>query len=126
MARELGIPADAFVIGSVGRLSDVKGYDRLVRTFSDIVHGDSAAPALRLPNRDRENPVHAGRNPTAGAVLVGGEAYTDDNARELRRGRPIRAGPGVGARRSSYRPSRMRSKGHLLARQRSLPKVEEV
>ena len=38
LRASLGIPDDAVVIGSVGRLAHVKGYDRLIRVFSELVN----------------------------------------------------------------------------------------
>jgi len=35
--RELNIPPESCVIGSVGRLAEVKGHDRLVRAFAEMV-----------------------------------------------------------------------------------------
>jgi glycosyltransferase involved in cell wall biosynthesis len=37
--RECGLPDDAFVLGSVGRMARVKGYDRLVRAFAAATRG---------------------------------------------------------------------------------------
>ena len=38
LRASLGIPDDAVVIGSVGRLAQVKGYDRLIGVFSELVN----------------------------------------------------------------------------------------
>jgi len=45
MRQELGIPEDAFVVGTVGRLSEVKRQDRLVRAVASIRH---RVPNVRL------------------------------------------------------------------------------
>jgi glycosyltransferase involved in cell wall biosynthesis len=37
LRASLGIPEDSTVIGSVGRLAHVKGYDRLIRAFAELV-----------------------------------------------------------------------------------------
>lgn len=37
LRKKLGIPENAFTIGSVGRLAHVKGYDRLLRAFASVV-----------------------------------------------------------------------------------------
>ncbi|MBZ0258546.1 glycosyltransferase family 4 protein [bacterium] len=34
--QALGIPPDAFVIGSVGRLAPIKGYDKLIKAFAQV------------------------------------------------------------------------------------------
>jgi glycosyltransferase involved in cell wall biosynthesis len=43
---DLGIPPDSFVIGTVGRLNEVKRQDRLVRAFARISPGNPAAHLL--------------------------------------------------------------------------------
>ena len=46
--RPLGIPADAFVVGSIGRLDAVKGYDRLLSALASAAEGDATgADSLR-------------------------------------------------------------------------------
>jgi glycosyltransferase involved in cell wall biosynthesis len=45
LRAELGIPADAPVLGSIGRLESVKGYDVMVRAMASLVHrSDDARP----------------------------------------------------------------------------------
>ena len=44
LRRSLGLPADALIVGSVGRLEQVKAYDRLVRAVARV-----RARALRAP-----------------------------------------------------------------------------
>jgi glycosyltransferase involved in cell wall biosynthesis len=48
--RELGIAADIPIVGSIGRLETVKGYDVLVRAFAKLrmAYGASAKPVLVL------------------------------------------------------------------------------
>jgi glycosyltransferase involved in cell wall biosynthesis len=48
LRRELGIPADAPVIGSIGRLEAIKGYDVMIRAFAELQAGwgEGAAPVL--------------------------------------------------------------------------------
>jgi glycosyltransferase involved in cell wall biosynthesis len=62
LREALGIPTDALVVGSVGRLVEVKAYDRLVRAMRgvrDRTHGAVARAALHLviagdgPERER-------------------------------------------------------------------------
>lgn len=42
MRQELGIPVDAFVVGSVGRLVSIKGIEYLIRAFSLLARGDES------------------------------------------------------------------------------------
>jgi glycosyltransferase involved in cell wall biosynthesis len=45
LRAELGIPADAPILGSIGRLEPVKGYDVMVRAMASLVHrSDDARP----------------------------------------------------------------------------------
>lgn len=48
LRSRLGIPADALVIGSVGRLEHVKGYDRLLEVFARLRRADGLGGRLRL------------------------------------------------------------------------------
>jgi glycosyltransferase involved in cell wall biosynthesis len=42
MRQELGIPVDAFVVGSVGRLVSIKGIEYLIKAFGLLVRGGEA------------------------------------------------------------------------------------
>lgn len=44
LSRRLGIPENARVVGSVGRLEGVKGYDRLLDVFADLPKDGEAGP----------------------------------------------------------------------------------
>jgi len=57
--EELGIPEGAVVVGSVGRLAEVKGYDRLLRAFTAIAAGlaQSDLPVLLLVGDGPERAV---------------------------------------------------------------------
>jgi glycosyltransferase involved in cell wall biosynthesis len=44
LLRQLAIPEHATVVGSIGRLEPVKGYDTLLRAFAAMVRADGAGP----------------------------------------------------------------------------------
>ncbi len=56
--KELGLPGDVPVIGSIGRLETIKGYDVVVRAFATLA-GDSSvgSPHLVLAGDGRERPA---------------------------------------------------------------------
>ena len=64
---KLGIPEDAFVIGSVGRLAHVKGYDRLLASWRQVVN--SCSPFAKAAE-DKSLMVNGGE-PSARLLLVG-------------------------------------------------------
>jgi glycosyltransferase involved in cell wall biosynthesis len=56
--HELGIPREAPVVGSIGRLEQIKGYDVMVRAFGLLLQGwrKRAAPILLLVGDGSERP----------------------------------------------------------------------
>jgi glycosyltransferase involved in cell wall biosynthesis len=50
LKSKIGIRSDSFVIGSVGRLDYVKGYDRLISAFAGLLNPVSGSHDLRFSN----------------------------------------------------------------------------
>ncbi len=48
LRRELGVPPDAPIIGSIGRLEPVKGYDVMIKAFARLVEGGTEGGRPRL------------------------------------------------------------------------------
>ena len=71
---DLAIKGDHLAVATQGRGYWMFDHLPLLRQFAADGTGENArlfrpAPALRLPNRNADDPVHAGRNPATGVVL---------------------------------------------------------
>jgi glycosyltransferase involved in cell wall biosynthesis len=80
LRKTIGIPDGAFVVGSVGRLAHIKGHDRLIRAFADVVRTNEG----RLASGDRRPTSEAERNnvqrSTFNTQLSRGEPHASDLA----------------------------------------------
>ncbi len=58
LRAEFGIPADAPILGSIGRLEQIKGYDVMVRAFAELLARweEGAAPVLVVAGDGAERP----------------------------------------------------------------------
>ena len=71
---DLAVKGDHLAVATQGRGYWMLDHLPVLRQMAAKAPGEHArlfepAPALRLPNRSNDDPVHAGRNPAAGAVL---------------------------------------------------------